>query len=403
MKRLACLLPLLFVASISAAPSLPQQGAAALSTFLKTVTDRGDVPGVVVAVVGKDGILYHEAFGRSRTLSNAPMARDTIFNMASMTKPVTSVAIMMLVDEGKLKLDDDVATYLPKYKNPLVISKFNEADATYETRPAKRPITIRHLLTHTSGIGYAVGSSMVTKIVAKTKKSELDLPLQFDPGESWAYGPSTRVLGDVVEAMSGQKLDVFLESRILGSLGMRDTSYLVPAEKYNRVVAVNTRGADGKLVEQPVPATLAATVQGDAGLYGTAFDYALFLRMLLNHGTLNGKRILSEESVKTMFEPHSGTVVVKEQQSVNLSLSRNFPTGAGKDKWGLGFQLASENLPNRRSPGSGTWAGVFNTHFFIDPIKELGVIVMMQTLPFYDDTSMAVYGGVEETVYKNLK
>jgi methyl acetate hydrolase len=403
MKRLACLLPLLFVASISAAPSLPQQGAAALSTFLKTVTDRGDVPGVVVAVVGKDGILYHEAFGRSRTLSNVPMAKDTIFNMASMTKPVTSVAIMMLVDEGKLKLDDDIATYLPKYKNPLVISKFNEADATYETRPAKRPITIRHLLTHTSGIGYAVGSSMVTKIVAKTKKSELDLPLQFDPGESWAYGPSTRVLGDVVEAMSGQKLDVFLESRILGSLGMRDTSYLVPAEKYNRVVAVNTRGADGKLVEQPVPATLAATVQGDAGLYGTAGDYALFLRMLLNHGTLNGKRILSEESVKTMFEPNSGTVVVKEQHSVNLSLSRNFPTGAGKDKWGLGFQLASENLPNRRSPGSGTWAGVFNTHFFIDPIKELGVIVMMQTLPFYDDTSMAVYGGVEETVYKNLK
>jgi methyl acetate hydrolase len=403
MKRLACLLPLLFVASISAAPSFPQQGAAALSTFLKTVTDRGDVPGVVVAVVGKDDILYHEAFGRSRTLSNAPMAKDTIFNMASMTKPVTSVAIMMLVDEGKLKLDDDVAKYLPKYKNPLVISKFNEADATYETRPAKRPITIRHLLTHTSGIGYAVGSSMVTKIVAKTKKSELDLPLQFDPGESWAYGPSTRVLGDVVEAISGQKLDAFLESRILGPLGMRDTSYLVPAEKYGRVVAVNTRGADGKLVEQPVPATLAATVQGDAGLYGTAGDYALFLRMFLNHGTLNGKRILSEESVKTMFEPNSGTVVVKEQQSVNLSLSRNFPTGAGKDKWGLGFQLASEKLPNRRSPGSGTWAGVFNTHFFIDPIKELGVIVMMQTLPFYDDTSMAVYGGVEETVYKNLK
>jgi methyl acetate hydrolase len=403
MKRLACLLPLLFVASISAAPSLPQQGAAALSTFLKTVTDRGDVPGVVVAVVGKDGILYHEAFGRSRTLSNAPMAKDTIFNMASMTKPVTSVAVMMLVDEGKLKLDDDIATYLPKYKNPLVISKFNEADATYETRPAKRPITIRHLLTHTSGIGYAVGSSMVTKIVAKTKKSELDLPLQFDPGESWAYGPSTRVLGDVVEAISGQKLDAFLESRILEPLGMRDTSYLVPAEKYGRVVAVNTRGADGKLVEQPVPATLAATVQGDAGLYGTAGDYALFLRMLLNHGTLNGKRILSEESVKTMFEPNSGTVVVKEQQSVNLSLSRNFPTGAGKDKWGLGFQLASEKLPNKRSPGSGTWAGVFNTHFFIDPIKELGVIVMMQTLPFYDDTSMAVYGGVEETVYKNLK
>jgi len=403
MKRLACLLPFLAVAVTSAAPSLPQQGAAAISTFLRTVTDRGDVPGVVMVVVGKDAVLYHEAFGKSRTISNTPMAKDTIFNMASMTKPVTSVAIMMLVDEGKLTLDDDVAKYLPKYKNPLVISKFNETDATYETRPAKRPITIRHLLTHTSGIGYAVGSSMLTQIVAKTKKTELDLPLQFDPGESWAYGPSTRVLGDVVEAISGQKLDAFLESRILGPLGMRDTSYLVPAAKYARVVAVNTRAANGSLTEQPVPATIPATVQGDAGLYGTAGDYGLFLRMLLNRGTLSGKRILSEQSVKMMLAPNTGSVVVKEQQSVNLALSRNFPSGAGKDKWGLGFQLASEQLPNRRSPGSGTWAGVFNTHFFIDPSKELGVIVMMQTLPFYDETSMKVYAGAEEAVYSHVK
>ncbi len=403
MSRLACLLPFLVVAVISAAASLPRQAATDLSTFLKGVTERGDVPGVVVAVVGKDGVLYHEAFGKSRTLSNTPMAKDTIFSMASMTKPVTSVAIMLLVDEGKLKLDDDVAKYLPKYKNPLVISTFNEADATYETRPAKRPITIRHLLTHTSGIGYAVGSAMITKIAANTKKTELDLPLQFDPGESWAYGPSTRVLGDVVEAISGQKLDAFLEARILGPLGMRDTSYLVPAAKYARVVAVNTRGTDGKLVEQPMPATLPATVQGDAGLYGTAGDYGLFLRMLLNRGTLNGKRILSQQSVKTMLEPNTGSVVVKEQQSVNLALSRNFPSGAGKDKWGLGFQLASEKLPNRRSPGSGTWAGVFNTHFFIDPSRELGVIVMMQTLPFYDDTSMKVYAGAEEAIYRYVK
>jgi len=402
MKRLARLLPFFAVAVTSAAP-LPQQGAAAISTFLRTVTDRGDVPGVVMVVVGKDAVLYHEAFGKSRTISNTPMAKDTIFNMASMTKPVTSVAIMMLVDEGKLTLDDDVAKYLPKFKNPLVISKFNETDATYETRPAKRPITIRHLLTHTSGIGYAVGSSMLTQIVAKTKKTELDLPLQFDPGESWAYGPSTRVLGDVVEAISGQKLDAFLESRILGPLGMRDTSYLVPAAKYARVVAVNTRAANGSLTEQPVPATIPATVQGDAGLYGTAGDYGLFLRMLLNRGTLSGKRILSEQSVKMMLAPNTGSVVVKEQQSVNLALSRNFPSAAGKDKWGLGFQLASEQLPNRRSPGSGTWAGVFNTHFFIDPSKELGVIVMMQTLPFYDETSMKVYAGAEEAVYSHVK
>jgi methyl acetate hydrolase len=403
MKRLAWLLPLLFVAAVTAAPpSLPEQGATALSTFLKGATDRGDVPGVVVAVVDKNGVLYNEAFGQSSTLGKKPMTKDTIFNMASMTKPVTSIAIMMLVDEGKLKIDDEVAKYLPKYKNPLVISKFNEADASYETRPAKRPITIRHLLTHTSGIGYAFSSPTLTKIMAKTKQTELDLPLLFDPGESWAYGASTRVLGHVVEAISGQKIDAFLQSRILGPLGMNDTSYLVPTTKYSRVVAVNAR-ENGKFVERPMPATLPATVQGDGGLYGTASDYGLFLRMLLNRGTLNGKRILSEAAVKTILENHMGNVVVQPQESANQSLSRNFPLGAGKDRWGLGFQLAAEKQANHRTPGSGTWAGIFNTHFFIDPSREIGVIVMMQTLPFYDDASMKVYAGVEEAVYRNLK
>jgi len=404
MKRMLWLLPLLFVTVIAAAPpSLPSQGATALSTFLKSATDRGDVPGVVVAVVDKNGVLYNEAFGQSSTLRNTPMTKDMIFNMASMTKPITSTAIMILVDEGKLKLDDEVAKYLPKWKDPQVISKFNEADASFETRPAKRQITIRHLLTHTSGIGYGFASPMLTKIMEKTKKSEMDSPLLFDPGESWAYGASTRVLGLVVEAISGQKIDAYLQARILGPLGMNDTSYLVPTTKYSRVVAVNARNASGKFEERPMPETLPATVQGDGGLYGTASDYGLFLRMLLNRGTLNGKRILSEQSAKLMLEPATGTVVVKEQQSANLSLSRNFPVGAGKDKWGLGFQLAAEKSPNRRSPGSGTWAGIFNTHFFIDPSRELGVVVMMQTLPFYDEASMKVYAGAEKAVYSHVK
>jgi CubicO group peptidase (beta-lactamase class C family) len=403
MTRLLWLLPLLTVVVISAAPTLPQQGSAAISSALKTATDRGDVPGVAVAVVNKDGVLYNEAFGKSRTLTSTPMAKDTIFNMASMTKPVTSIAIMMLVDEGKLKIDDEVAKYLPKWKDPLVISTFNEADASYQTRPAKRPITIRHLLTHTSGIGYGFSSPTLTKIMAKEKKTELDLPLLFDPGESWAYGASTRVLGHLVEAISAQKIDAFLASRILQPLGMHDTGYLVPPEKISRVVAVNARGTDGKFVERPMPTTLPAQVQGDGGLYGTTTDYGLFLRMLLNRGTLNGKRILSERSVKTIFENHMGSVVVQPQESANQTLSRNFPVGAGKDRWGLGFQLAAEKQADRRSPGSGTWAGIFNTHFFIDPSKEIGVVVMMQTLPFYDEASMKVYAGVEEAVYKNLK
>jgi methyl acetate hydrolase len=397
------ILPLLFIAVASAAPTLPQQGASAVSAVIKAATDRGDVPGVVVAVVNKDRLLYDEAAGMSRTLTHTPIAKDTIFNMASMTKPVTSVAIMMLVDQGKLKLDDEVARYLPKWKEPLVITKFNEADASYETRKAKRPITVRHLLTHTSGLGYAFGSPMMAKIIEKTKKEELDLPLLFDPGESWAYGPSTRVLGHVVEAISGQRIDAFLESNILSPLGMHDTGYHVPATKVPRVVAVNRHGGDGKYIELPVPASIPANVQGDGGLYGTAGDYGLFLRMLLNRGALNGKRILSERSARMMLVTQTGNVTVKVQQSTNQALSRNFPLGTGKDKWGLGFQIAAERKPNRRSPGSGTWAGIFNTHFFIDPVKEIGVVVMMQTLPFYDEPSMKLYADVEEAVYKNLK
>lgn len=403
MTRLILLLPLLCVTVLSAAPSLPQAGMAALSTFLQTATARGDVPGVVVAVVNADGVIYHEAFGLSSTARNTPMAKDTIFNMASMTKPVTSVAIMMLVDEGKLTLDDEVAKYLPKYKDPFVVTGFNAADVSYQTRPARRPITIRHLLTHTSGIGYGFASPTLTKIMQKTGKTELDSPLLFDPGESWQYGASTRVLGHVVEAISGQTIDAFLASRILQPLGMRDTGYRVPTEKYSRVVAVNQRGADGRFTEQPRPATIPATVQGDGGLYGTAADYGLFLRMLLNRGALGSTRILSDRAARTMFDAHTGSVVVQPQTSASPNLSKDFPLGAGRDKWGLGFQLAADRQANRRSPGSGTWAGIFNTHFFIDPARQVGVVVMMQTLPFYDDKSMQVYAGVEDAVYRHLK
>src|SRR4051812_19323710 len=318
----------MLVAAVSAS-SLAPGAPAALSSVLKTATDRGDVPGVVVAVTSKDGLLYNEAFGVSSTASRRPMTKDTIFNLASMTKPITSVAIMMLAEAGQLALDDDVAKYLPKYKNPVVISRFNEADASYETRPAKRPITIRHLLTHTSGLAYAFSNPRVAAIVQKTGKSDTDLPLQFDPGEGWAYGPSTRVLGDVVEAVSGQKLDAFLTSRILEPLGMRDTSYLVPTSKYARVVAVNSRDANGKFVERPMPPTLTASVAGDGGLYGTASDYASFLRMLLNHGKAGDARLLSEESVKAMLSSQSGSVTAQLQQSTNQALSRNFPLGAG--------------------------------------------------------------------------
>lgn len=398
MTRLAILIPILFVAALDAAPKF---SATALTTYLQDVVARGVVPGVVVAVVDRNGVVYEEAFGRMNVTKNVPMAKDTIFNIASMTKPVTSLAVMMLVDEGRLKLDDDVAKYLPKYKDPQVIVDFNPADASYKTRPAKGPITVRHLLTHTSGIGYGFASPTIAAIQAKTMLGELDLPLLFDPGTNWQYGASTRVLGHLVEAVSGQKLDAFLESRILHPLGMHETAYEVPAAKVGRVVAVN-RKVDGTFVEGPVPAKVASPVQGDGGLYSTARDYAQFVKLLLNNGRSGSTRLLSEKSAKSMFENHTGRVVVPLQKSTNQTLSKDFPFGAGEDNWGLGFELARPKVKkaNTRSPGSGTWAGIFNTHFWIDPDQQVGVIVMMQTLPFYDDEAMKVLAGVEEIVYK---
>lgn len=406
MRRFVILLTLLAATAVVGSPGIEgaaafsKTGGTALTTYLQGAVSRNDIPGTVVAVAGPDGMLYHEAFGTMNAARKAPMVKDAIFNIASMTKPVTSIAIMMLVEEGKLRLDDDVSKYLPKFATPSVITNFNPADASYTTRPARRAITIRHLLTHTSGIGYGFSSATIAAIQQKTMQNELDLPLLFDPGEGWAYGASTRVLGQVVEAVSGLRIDAFLESRVFRPLGMRDTGYVVPKDKHARVVTSHTRTENG-WTERPVPENLPANVAGDGGLYSTASDYAQFVRMLLNDGRAGSTRLLQERTVRTIFDSHTGPVVVQTQQTTNPALSRPFPLGAGEDPWGLGFQLSRPKVrrPDMRNPGSGTWAGIFNTHFWIDRQEELGVIVMMQLLPFYDERAMQLMADVERRVY----
>ena len=234
----------------------------------------------------------------------------------------------------------------------------------------------------------------------KTKQTELDLPLLFDPGDSWAYGASTRVLGHLVEAISGQKIDAFLESRILSPLGMHDTSYLCRRRSTARVVA----SEQARRRWQVHRAARAGDDPCDGARRRRPVWHAERLRPVPAHAAQSRhveRQASPQREVRAnVFESHTGNVVVKEQLSANQPLSRNFPVGAGKDKWGLGFQLAADKQPNRRSPGSGTWAGIFNTHFFIDPSREIGVVVMMQTLPFYDEASMKVYVDVEEAVYQ---
>jgi CubicO group peptidase (beta-lactamase class C family) len=387
------------------AETLDLQGARELSKFLAETVNRGDVPGLVVLVTALDRVLYHEAFGKMNMAAGIDMRKDTIFRIASMTKAMTSAAVMMSVEEGKLRLDDEVSKYLPAFKNPQVISRLDLAAGIYETRPATHPITIRQLLTHTSGIGYSwsdTGLAMIEKLTGRT--SEVDLPLVHEPGEKWTYGAGPKVLGDVIEKLSGQSIDAFLESRIFRPLGMIDTGYTVPPEKHARVVTLHQK-KNGRINESPNPTTLAVQPRGDGRLFSTANDYCRFVQMILNHGRLGSTRLLKEETVREMSRNQTGSVRVRLQPAANTDYTKPFPMGAGEDVWGLGFQLAAptKSDPALRRPGSMSWAGINNTFFWIDPEEGIGVIVLMQMLPFYDEAALGVLRGVELRVYQHLQ
>jgi CubicO group peptidase (beta-lactamase class C family) len=381
--------------------------AQALSKQLAASVARGDTPGVVALVVDRERVLYEGAAGKLDVGHDVPMPVDGIFNIASMTKPVTSVGIMMLLEEGKLKLDDPVSKYLAGFDNLKVITKFNEADGSYETRPAKRAMTIRHLLTHTSGIGYAFCNPIVARLQKGNQKSEWELPLLSDPGDKWNYSASTRVLGLVIEKITGTPLETWDQEHIFKPLGMVDTSYAVAPDKQSRVSMTHSR-TGGALKEQPrgsIPSTPTAPFRGDGGLYSTVRDYGLFMRMLLNGGHLGTAKILNEQSVRTMGENNIGSIFVEQQPDADPLRTRPFPLGAGHDKFGLGFQIASKNdaYAKFRSPGSMSWAGIFNTEFWIDPVQHIGGVQMMQVLPFYDDGAIRTLRDFEALVYQGLR
>jgi CubicO group peptidase (beta-lactamase class C family) len=407
MTRASFLLPVLLLVQLQAAapPAIPEQGVAALSRFLGAAVAQGDVPGIVAMVVNRDEVLYHEAFGRQNVAKDVPMAKDAIFRIASMTKPMTSVAVMMLVEEGKLALDDQASTYVPAFRSPKVLAGVDQRTATFATRPATRPITIRHLLTHTSGIGYTWSDPSLALVQKQTGQgSETDLPLLHDPGVRWTYGAGTKVLGDIVETITGRRIDAFIDARISRPLGMQDTAFVVPPDKHARVVTTLQK-ANGAFSETQNPPAISSPVRGDGGLHATAADYGRFLQMLLNRGQRDGVRLLSERTVRDMTRNQIGRVVVQEQPSANPALSKPYPLGAGEDTWGLGFQVAAPRSPkpNMRRPGSYTWAGIFNTHFWVDPREEIGVILLMQVLPFYDEGAIRVLTGFEELVYTHLR
>jgi methyl acetate hydrolase len=411
MKRIPFLLMIAAVVFTGAAahaqnglPRLDPGAGKEIDAIFQRAVEQRVIPGVVAIVADKDRILYENAFGLMDVGKQKPMTKDTIFRIASMTKPVTSVAIMMLVEQGKLSLDDPVSRYVPSFKDREMIATFNPADASYTTTKSPKEVLIRHLLSNTSGLAYTFANDTANRLQQKTGKAAEELPLLYEPGTRWTYSGSTKVLGLVVEKITGTTLDRFYQDKIFLPLELQDTFYAVPANKAPRVVTIQRR-QDGKLVETPNPDTIQSPVAGDGGLNSTAADYIKFLQMFLNDGKAHGSTLLSKSSIQTMTKNQIGNVIVQTQPTTNPALSLNFPIGAGRDKFGFGFQLTTSNKenPNLRSPGSYTWAGIYNTHFWVDPKRQIAAVIMMQVLPFYDEGAMKLYQDVEAAIGRNLK
>jgi methyl acetate hydrolase len=375
--------------------------ASAIDSVLKTAVERRDVPGVVAMATDRRGAIYSGAFGTASGTAGRPMTMDAVFRIASMTKAVTSVALMQLVDEKKVGLDDPASKYFPPFSKVVVITAFNPATGEYSTRPASKPVTVRHLLTHTSGLGYGFTSPIVRDFKPKNGDTFEVGPLLFEPGEQWTYGTSTDWVGRIVETVSGQSLDAYFRERILGPLGMNDTHFNVPDATLPRLVALWRRQADGTLVEPPAdPPQRVTRFNGGGGLSSTAGDYIKFLQMILNSGELNGKRILTADSVKTMAVNHIGAVSARATKTAQPERSADFTfINDNRDKWGLGFLMAAEGKPGLRSAGSLSWGGINNTYFWIDPARGVAGVILMQFLPFADPKALGVYEAFERGVY----
>jgi len=396
-----------FLAIVGGATALPLIGRTetqtdALDRVLRGAVERKEVTGVSALVVDRTRVLYEGMHGTAGFADGRPIAADTLFYIASMTKPVTSLAAMQLIEQGRFTLDDPVEKYRPEFAGLQVFDSFDSATGDYKLRPAARPVTVRHLFTHTSGLGYAFTSATVRDFKPRAGETYPVGPLLFDPGERWHYGTSVDELGRLVEKISGQSLEAYFRQHIFDPLRMPDTFYFVPPEKQARVIDVGHRQADGSISKDAAQPPMAGfTPIGGGGLRSTTRDYGRFMRMLLNGGELDGVRVLSAENVALMGRNQIGTVGVRALKTAQPERSADFTFIAdGRDKWGLGFLITADAVPGKRSAGSLSWGGIDNTYFWVDPTRGVAGVVMMQFLPFADPTALAVYDGFERGVYK---
>ncbi len=363
---------------------------------------KAQLAGAVGLIVDRDRVRYARALGVKEAGSDAAMAEDTPCQIASMTKALVSVGAMQLVEQGKLDLDADIGALLPDLANPQVLTGFDAAGAP-QLRPASRAITLRHLLTHTAGLGYFFIHPQVLQYFAATAMPEpgslasIKMPLMFDPGESWEYSVATDWVGLAVEAASGQRLGDYLTANLFAPLGMNATAFL-PALP-DHAARVHTR-SDGALSPAPVYIGGGEYDSGGGGLISTAPDYARFVRMILNHGELDSARVLRAETIAEMSRNQIGSIRAGYMGSAMPDFAP--PYDAFPDQhtgWGLGFLINPEQGPNGRAPGSLHWAGIFNSYYWIDQASGVGGVFMSQLQPFGDPGALDCFGALERMAY----
>jgi CubicO group peptidase (beta-lactamase class C family) len=362
------------------------KGIQRLDKLITQYVSEGVMPNAVTFIARHGKIVSFKAYGFRDINSNIKLEKDDIFRIASQTKAITSVALMMLYEEGKFMLDDAVSIYVPEFKNPQVLINLDEKTFQYSTRPAKREITIRDLLTHTSGIPYSsplhqkenipTVNSLEEETIASVVKRLAKLPLNHDPGEKFTYGLNTDVVGCLIEVLSGKTVDVFFKERIFNPLGMKDTYFYLPETKKNRLVTLYSKDSvKGSLYlakeinNQTYPIAGAQKYfSGGAGLISTVEDYAKFCQMLLNGGSFNNTRILARKTIDLMTMNQIGDNEVWDS----------------KNKFGLGFEIitAAGTAQVPGSIGSYKWGGMYSTDYTIDPKEDMILLIYTNAYPF---------------------
>jgi CubicO group peptidase (beta-lactamase class C family) len=387
------------------------QGMPQLDALFQRAAQRQEIPGIVAVATSDSEIIYEGAFGKRDLGKPDAMTIDSVFWIASMTKAVTAAGAMQLVEQGKLQLDEPLGRLIPELASLKVLDGFDESGAP-KMRPATKPVTLRQLMTHTSGFCYDMWNADMSRYIEQTglpriiscEKMALSLPLASEPGTRWEYGISIDFVGQAIEAASGKRLDAYLRDNVFAPLGMNDTGFQLGEDQRRRIVGMHARQADGTL--QPMPFEMPQEPEfhmGGGGLYSTAHDYIRFIRMLLNKGMLDGNRVLKAETVAMMAQNHIGELNMGKMSAAIPQVTNDVDLYPEQDKkWGLSFMINTQRTAEGRSAGSLAWAGLANTYYWLDPTRNVGGVILTQLFPFADKTVLGLFSGFERAVYEAL-